>query len=96
MLVNFPSPHPETPARPSTPKVLRTKERASTLYFFVIFTLYSHLSLSKNLGAHQYKSFGNILCPILSVKYNEATMFLLDEFMYMLENKISANKTNIL
>ncbi len=37
-LVICPSPHCKAPARPSTPKVLRTKKRALSLTSFVIFT----------------------------------------------------------
>ncbi len=45
MLITILVPHPEVPARPSTPEVLRARERAPTPYFSVIFTLDSHLSL---------------------------------------------------
>jgi hypothetical protein len=34
---------------PLYPKVLRARERAPTLYFSVVFTLDSHLSLSRRL-----------------------------------------------
>jgi len=51
MLVTLPGLHPGILARPSTPKVLRIKERVPTLYSSVVFTLDLHLSLSKSLGA---------------------------------------------
>jgi len=44
------NPHPETPTRPSTPKVLWAKERTPTFYPFVIFTLNLKLILSRSLG----------------------------------------------
>jgi hypothetical protein len=37
---------------PLYPEVLRTKERASTPYFSVVFALDLHLSLSRSLGVH--------------------------------------------
>ncbi len=51
LLVTLPSPHPGTLTRPSTPKVLWTKECAPTFDPFAIFTLDSHLNLSRSLGA---------------------------------------------
>jgi hypothetical protein len=45
MLVTLPSPHPGALACPSTPEVLRVRERAPTPYFSVVSTLDSHLSL---------------------------------------------------
>ncbi len=36
------NPHPKAPARPSTPKVLRAREHASTSYTSIIFTLWTH------------------------------------------------------
>jgi hypothetical protein len=53
MLVILPSPHPGTLARPSTPKVLRAKERALTPYFSNVFTSDLHLSLLWSLGTCQ-------------------------------------------
>jgi len=38
---------------PFYPKVLQAKECAPTLYFSVIFTSYSHLIISRSLGARQ-------------------------------------------
>jgi len=35
---------------PSTPKVLQTKERSMTPYYFAVFALDSHLSLSRSFG----------------------------------------------
>jgi len=37
----------------STPKVMQAKERAPTPYYFDVFTLDLHLSLSRSLGARQ-------------------------------------------
>jgi hypothetical protein len=42
LLVILPSPHPEALARPSTPKMLWTRECTPTLYLFVVFTLLTH------------------------------------------------------
>jgi len=53
LFFNLPNPHLEALARPSTTEVLRVKERAPTFYSSTIFTLDLHLSLSRNLGAHQ-------------------------------------------
>jgi hypothetical protein len=59
MLVTLPSPHPGPATRPSTPEVLSTREHALTFYSVVVFTLDSHLSLSRSLGTHQhlYRAF---------------------------------------
>jgi len=43
--------HPEAPTCPSTFKVLQVRERAPTPYISTIFTLNSHLNLSRSLGA---------------------------------------------
>jgi len=51
LLVNLPSPHFGALARPFTPKVLWAKERTPILKPSTIFTLDSHLSLSRSLGA---------------------------------------------
>jgi hypothetical protein len=79
LLVTLLSSHPRAPAHPSTLKVLRAKERAPTPYPSTIFTLDSHLSLSRSLGVHQmclqvspenYKSLEKNLCtqmPFTSV-----------------------------
>jgi hypothetical protein len=40
LLITLPSPHPEALTHPSTPKVLRTRERAPTPYFSAVFTHY--------------------------------------------------------
>ncbi len=53
MLVTLLSPHPKTPTRLSTPKVLQAEECAPTLYSSVVFTLDLRLSLLKSLGSHQ-------------------------------------------
>ncbi len=42
LLVTLLSPHPGVPTRPSTPKVLWTKERAPIPYPFVVFILWTH------------------------------------------------------
>jgi hypothetical protein len=42
LLVTFPSPHPIASTCPSTTKVLRAKERALTLYLFIVFTFWIH------------------------------------------------------
>ncbi len=50
MLVVLPSPIPKLQHAPLTPKVLRARERALTPDSSVVFTLDSHLNLSRNLG----------------------------------------------
>jgi hypothetical protein len=52
LLVILPSPIPELQHAPPPPKVLRAKECAPTFYFFVVFNLDSHWSLSKSLVSH--------------------------------------------
>jgi hypothetical protein len=47
MLIILPSPHLKAPARPFNPEMLQARERASIPYSFVVFTLDSQLSLSK-------------------------------------------------
>jgi len=56
LLVIHPSPHPVAPTHPSTPKVLRTKKCPPIPSLSIIFTLNSHLHLSRNLGMH-YDAF---------------------------------------
>jgi len=56
MFVTFPNLHFGAATCPSTPKVLRTRERDPTPYSSIVLTLDLHLSLSKNLGVH-HKSF---------------------------------------
>jgi hypothetical protein len=56
-LITLPSAHPKALARPSTPKMIWTRECALAFYPSVVFTLDSHLSLSKSLGVRQ------MVCP---------------------------------
>jgi hypothetical protein len=49
LFVILPSPYPRAPTHPSTPEVLRTRERTPTLHSFVVFTLNSHLNILKSL-----------------------------------------------
>ncbi len=53
LLVTFPSPHFETLADPCTPKMLRARERVPVPYPFVVFSLDSHLNLSRSLGVRK-------------------------------------------
>jgi hypothetical protein len=50
LLVTLLNPYPRTPTRPSTPEMLRARERTPTLHSSVVFTLNSHLSLLRSLG----------------------------------------------
>jgi hypothetical protein len=52
LLVTLPSPHPEALTCPSTPKMLGTKKRTPTPHPSIVFTLDSHLNLSRSLGVH--------------------------------------------
>jgi hypothetical protein len=56
MLVILPNPHPRALAHPSTPEVLRAKKRAPTLYPFDVFTLGSHLNVSRSLRMRQWQT----------------------------------------
>jgi hypothetical protein len=56
LFITLRNPHSKAPTHPSTPKVLQAKEHASTFYFFIIFTLDSHLSPSRSLGARHMVS----------------------------------------
>jgi hypothetical protein len=49
LFINLPNPHPGVPTRPSTPKMLRTKERAQLLLLLLFSSLDSQLSPSRNL-----------------------------------------------
>jgi hypothetical protein len=64
LLVTLLKPHPRAPTRPSTPKVIRTRECAPIPYSFVVFTLNSHLSLSRSFEAHEVRKLGGpwIIC----------------------------------
>ncbi len=61
ILVIFPSPHLGTLTRPFTLKVLQARELAPTFYFSVVFTLHSHLSLSRSLGKHHKPLIANMI-----------------------------------
>jgi len=53
-LVILLSPYPETPACPSTPKVLWAKECAPTLYPSVVYTFKLIVESTKELGVRQW------------------------------------------
>jgi hypothetical protein len=54
-LVTYFSLHPGAPTCFFTPEMLRAKEHAPIPYYYVIFTLDSHLKLSRSLGVrHRY------------------------------------------
>jgi hypothetical protein len=55
-LVIHPSPYPVAPTHPSTPKVLWTKKCPPIPSLSIIFTLNSHLHLSRSLRMH-YDAF---------------------------------------
>jgi hypothetical protein len=57
MLVTLPNPIPELQHAPLPLKMLRAKERAPIPYFFVVFSLDSHLSPLKSLGVHRECTF---------------------------------------
>jgi hypothetical protein len=50
LLVNFPSPHPEAPARPFTLEVLQANEHAPNLFPSVVFTFGLVVGSIKELG----------------------------------------------
>ncbi len=55
LLVTLLSPHLRVLARPSAPKVLRTRERAATRYPFAIFTFKFAIESNKEFGVcHAY------------------------------------------
>jgi hypothetical protein len=56
LLIIYPSPHPEIPARPSTPKMLRAKEHAPTPFPFVVFIFKLKLSPSRSPRVHHMVS----------------------------------------
>jgi hypothetical protein len=58
LLVTLPSPQPRVPTRPSTPKVLWVREHTPIHHSSVVFTLDSHLSLSRSLGVHHLRYLG--------------------------------------
>jgi hypothetical protein len=53
LLITCSSPHPETTTRSSTLEVLRIRKCALTPYLSIVFTLDSHLNLSRSLGVHK-------------------------------------------
>jgi hypothetical protein len=57
LLVNLPSPHPEAPTHPSTPEVLRIRERAPTSSPFVVFTFGFAIESIKELGGASPRIF---------------------------------------
>jgi hypothetical protein len=63
LLVNLPSPHLGAPARPSTPEVLRARERAPTLSPSVVFTFGFAVNPSRSLGVRHSRI---ALLPIFS------------------------------
>jgi hypothetical protein len=50
LLVTLPRPHLKALARPSTPKMLRTKERAPTSYPSIVFTFKLAIESTKEFG----------------------------------------------
>jgi hypothetical protein len=50
LLITLPSPHPKTPARPSTPKVLQARKHALTPYPSIIFTFRLAVESNKEFG----------------------------------------------
>ncbi len=57
LLVNLPSPHPGTPTRPSTPEMLRIKERTPTPSPSTIFTFGLVVECTKELGVRHWSCF---------------------------------------
>jgi hypothetical protein len=74
-----PSRSSSTPLYPS--KVLRTRERAPTFDYFVVFTLDSLLSLSRSLGV---RHFPYISCWVYFIKHSKVShkIVLLKEIYY--------------
>ncbi len=62
-----PSPHPIVLARPSTPKVLRAKERTPTFYLVVVFTF--------GLIVESMKEFGGAL-------NNASELYVVRQFVF--------------
>jgi hypothetical protein len=50
LLVTLPNPHPGAPTHPSTPKMLWARERAPTLYPFIVFTFRLAVEFTKEFG----------------------------------------------
>jgi hypothetical protein len=84
MLIILPSPHLGALACPFTPKVLQAKEWPPTPYFFDVFTLNSHLSLSRSLGAHHTSPSFVCFCVASCPSTNQCSTFfsLFDSWMY--------------
>ncbi len=55
LLVTLPSPHFKATTRPSTSKMLRTRQHALTLYPFVVFTLRLAVESTKEFGGVSFK-----------------------------------------
>jgi hypothetical protein len=69
MFLTFPSPCPRALTHLFALKMLRAKEPAPITYSSDIFTSNSHLSLSRNLGAHKERGFialGIMMCSIFN------------------------------
>jgi len=68
LLVNLLTPHPEAPTRPSTPKVLRARERAPITSPFVVITFGLVVESIQELGGvpkvyvQVYKAFEEESC----------------------------------
>jgi hypothetical protein len=61
LLVILRSPHPEAPTHPSTPKVLRTRERTPTFYPFVVFTFRLVVESTKEFKGASRRMFNGML-----------------------------------
>jgi hypothetical protein len=85
MLVTLPTPYPRARACPSTPKVLRAKERAPTPCSSIIFSLDAHLSLQRRLGARHITNFV-ILFDNIS-KYVKLVEITIIQKMDLVENE---------
>ncbi len=66
LLVNLPSPHPNAPTRPSTPKVLWAKESAPTFFPSVVFIFGLTIESIKELGG----ASNNATCNFLTWDHN--------------------------
>ncbi len=80
LLIILPSPYPRALARPSTPEVLRVRERASTPYPSAIFTFWFAIESTKEFGGasrtHHHLNFAHSSFEVFRIEFNSKSIYV--------------------
>jgi hypothetical protein len=91
LLVIGPSPHLKAPSCPFTFEVLRAKECTPTPHPFVVFTLYSQLSLSRSLDVrHSFFALESLVCLSLFGEKNQIRIGCMMTNLFIIVEKLFA------